>query len=77
MEFVYESENMILKLTKHIRDKSIAELVSLFLNNENSQFQIDEKPGSRLEAKIQAIDLIINALLKTGNEQLGDEVFFL
>lgn len=64
---------MILKLSKHLQDKSIAELVALFINYEHSQ--TDEKHGSRFKTKTQAIDLIIEALLKTGNEKLGDEVF--
>jgi len=72
IEFIYEKEGLLLRLVQHIQEKSIAELIPMFICYE--AFQTSEKPQSRLEAKIKSLDNIIEALLKPGNEKYGEEV---
>ncbi len=74
IEFIFEKEGLLLRLVQHIQEKSIAELIPIFICYE--AFQTSEKPQSRLDAKIKSLDKVIEALLKPGNEKFGEEVFF-
>jgi len=71
IEFIYEKEGLLLRLVQHIQEKSIAELIPMFICYE--AFQTTEKPQSKLGIKTQVLDGIIDALLKPGNEKFGEE----
>ena len=61
-----------MSMVNHVQDKSIAELISLFICYENSQ--TDETAQSRLETKIKVLDKIFETLTKPADENYGEEV---
>jgi len=71
IEFMFEKEGLLMRLVQHIQEKSIAELIPMFICYE--AFQTSEKPQSKLGIKNQVLDGILDALLKPGNEKFGEE----
>lgn len=72
VEFVYEKEAYLMNMVNHSEEKSIAELIGLFICYENSQ--TDESHQSRLGTKIKVLDKIFETLTKPADENYGEEV---
>lgn len=60
IEFVYEKEGTMTNLLKHINDKSISEVLTLFMCYET--FQYEEERPTFLQTKLQVVDQLLNII---------------
>ena len=61
IEFVYEKEGTMLKILKHIYDKSLSEVLTMFICYET--FHYEEERPAFLETKNRVIDQLIDILI--------------
>ncbi len=62
IDFIYTNEEILMNMTKHLNDKSVSEILALFICYDTFQYE-EEKPAY-FKTKIKILDSLINTFVR-------------